>query len=231
MRELGDDILLLAIRSNGSLGAASFLRIAVSGTQLIRLAAERRIEIVDKRITVLDPGSTGDALLDAALADIAAAGGPRARSWVGKDRRGLVKGHLQQLAERGVVRPEDYKALGLFSRTRWHVVDVLRVQQARARLDAVVGAAGPLDSEQYALGTVVRAVTLDKVLFPGREGRPVRLRLERLARAGIRGTGEADGIRRADGDPALERSVDVAIKACLQAAKARAQELASAAGG
>ena len=67
METLGEDLLLLAVRPSGKLGATAKLRFGLSGSKLVRLAAGRRVDIVRGRIVVLDAAPTGDDLLDAAL--------------------------------------------------------------------------------------------------------------------------------------------------------------------
>jgi hypothetical protein len=42
METIGEDLLLLAVRPNGKLGAAAKLRFGLSGSELVRLAAARK---------------------------------------------------------------------------------------------------------------------------------------------------------------------------------------------
>lgn len=69
MQTLGEDLVLLSIDlRSGRLSNASRLRFGLMGSELVRLAASRRVDITDGRIVVLDGGPTGDPELDAALA-------------------------------------------------------------------------------------------------------------------------------------------------------------------
>jgi hypothetical protein len=43
METLGEDLLLLAVRPDGKLGASAKLRFGLSGSELVRLAAARRV--------------------------------------------------------------------------------------------------------------------------------------------------------------------------------------------
>jgi hypothetical protein len=43
METLGEDLLLLAVRPDGKLGASTKLRFGLSGSELVRLAAARRV--------------------------------------------------------------------------------------------------------------------------------------------------------------------------------------------
>ena len=90
-----DDILLLAVRPDGTLALPANLRFGISGAELVRLAAARRVGIERGRIVVLDTAPTGDELLDAALASMGGGRrGPSAKSGVARHRPGLVHFYL-----------------------------------------------------------------------------------------------------------------------------------------
>jgi hypothetical protein len=62
VQTLGEDLVLLSINPrSGRLGNATQLRFGLMGSELVRLAASRRVDITDGRIVVLDGGPTGDA--------------------------------------------------------------------------------------------------------------------------------------------------------------------------
>ncbi|MFC4034301.1 GPP34 family phosphoprotein [Streptomyces polygonati] len=234
METLGEDILLLAIRPNGTIGASAEMRFALSGSELVRLAGERRIEIVKDRIVVLDSAPTGDALLDAALLSIGSSRRPpRPKAWVARERKRLVETYLERLAAAGVVRAERRKALGLFPVTRWAVVDVGRLAGVSARLDGIARSSGPVGSAEAALGGLVHAIGLDALLYPGWDGRAARRRLKEIARrdrtakavrAAADGVGDAAShistaaASAAATDAAVGAATDAAIRASVQAA-------------
>jgi hypothetical protein len=86
MDGLGVDLLLLSARPDGTLAISANLRFGISGSELVRLAAARRVGIEGGRIVVLDTTPTGDQLLDEALASMT--GGkrePTAKAWVAID--------------------------------------------------------------------------------------------------------------------------------------------------
>jgi Golgi phosphoprotein 3 (GPP34) len=67
MQTLGEDLVLLSINPrSGRLANATRLRFGLLGSELVRLAASRRVDITGGRIVVLDSGPTGDRELDAA---------------------------------------------------------------------------------------------------------------------------------------------------------------------
>jgi hypothetical protein len=224
MQSLGEDIVLLAVKPDGHLGAWDKLRFALAGSELVRLAAARRVEVVDKRIVLVESGPVEDPFLAAALADIRRSKRPpRATDWVTRHgRQRLVDEYLAHLTGVGAVRTERRKVLGLFTATRWYVVDIGRQADARARLDEIARGSGPVDSAQAAFGGLVHAVQLDAVLYPGRDGKPARQRLKQVARrdataAAVR-SAAVDASTHAATDAAIHASTDAAIHAATQAA-------------
>jgi Golgi phosphoprotein 3 (GPP34) len=232
MRTLGEDIVLLAIKPDGHLSVWDKLRFALAGSELVRLAAAGRVEIVDKRIVLVDAGPLDDPLLATALADIQrSTRPPRATDWVKRrGRQRLVDEYLARLTDAGVIRAERRKVMGLFATTRWYVLDIGRQADARWRLDAIARSSGPVDSAQAAFGGLVHAVQLDAVLYPGRDGKPARARLKKIARrdatANAVQSAATDASTRAASDAAIRASTDAAMRAATQAATQAATDAA-----
>lgn len=239
MQTLGEDIVLLAVRPDGRLNAWDRLRFALAGSELVRLAAAQKIELVDGRIVVTDPSALDDALLDAALGDIMhAKRSPKATSWVAGRRQHVVDAYLSTLAAAGVIRAEHRKRLGLVSYTRWHVMDTARQNQARARLDQIARGDGPVDSARAAYGGLVHAIRLDHAFYPGREGRPARDRLEQAARRDIvtdtatqAATSAAIRASQAATDAAVQAAVQASIDAAISASVSAAHHAGHDGGG
>src|SRR5215472_12184320 len=187
MSTLGDDLVLLSVwQGGGRLTAPNVTGVGLMGAELVRLAASGRVQITDGRITVLDPAPTGDAEADAALASLAAQRRPpRARTWCSRPRRGICDAYLARLAAGGVLQRQDQTRLGFIRVTRWRVTDTARVTDARARLDAIAQGTGQVDLGQAAFGGLAHAVGLAGRLYPGRDGRDRRKRLELVADGGL----------------------------------------------
>ena len=152
------------------------------GSELVRLAASGRIDIAKGRITVLDPAPTGDPRPDAALADLAAQRSPPfAQAWCSRPRRGIVEAYLARLAAGGVIYAERQTRFGFLRVTRWRIFDQARAADARARLDAIAEGTGPVDLAQAAYGGLAQATGLAARLYPGRDNRALRQRLEQVA--------------------------------------------------
>lgn len=178
---LGEDLLLLSIRPDqGKIATVRQIDYGLMGAELVRLAANGRIDIANDRIVVRDSAATGNAELDAALQSIAQARRPpRPRAWVGRPRRGIQDAYLARLVSAEVIQGEPG---GIFGRTRWRIAVPARVADIRARLDAIANSTGNVDTAEAAFGGLAHAVGLDRELYPGFGGRQQRKRLTEVAK-------------------------------------------------
>ena len=217
MGTLGDDLVLLSVsQGGGRVSAPNVTGVGLMGAELVRLAASGRIDITAGRITVLDPAPTGDAEADAALASLAAQRRPpRASAWCSRPRRGICDAYLARLAAAGVIRAEQQTRLGFIRVIRWQITDTARVADARARLDAIAQGTGPVDLGQAAFGGLAHAIGLAGRLYPGRDGRGRRKRLELVADGGL--TAGPDGPAQ-HAQHAVSHSVHAASHAAVSAA-------------
>jgi hypothetical protein len=237
---LGEDLLLLAIRPNGTVGSAAKIDYGLMGSELIRLAAAGRVDIAGDRIVVRSADPTGDPELDGALGSVAAARKPpRPKAWVGHPRKHIRDAYLSRLVSAGALVPERG---GLFGQRRYRVADGDRAAAARSRLDAIAGSHGPVDVTSAAVGGLAHAVGLGHLLYPGLGARPLRKRLAELAagkstvpgpgRDGVTAATTATGRAAADAavaaatDAAMQAATDAAVQAAVHAATAAATEAA-----
>jgi hypothetical protein len=250
MDALAEDLALLSLKPKT--GHVTNLRFSLMGSELVRLAASRRIDIVGDRIVVLGPSPTGDPELDAALASIAGSRRPpQPKSWVGGPRKRIVENYLARLVAAGTVRAEQRKLLGIVSLTHWEVVDTPRLAAARGRLDAVAHSSGPVDAEQAALGGLAHAAGIGDLVYPGKENKRLRKRLEEVAKsqrtaravknaaAGGAGTDAAvsaaihastDAVVQAATEAAIHAAVNAAVDAAVYAAVDAASHAAAHSG-
>jgi hypothetical protein len=240
MDELGEDLLLLAVRTDGTLPIPEKLRFGLAGSELVRLAAAGRVDIVRGRIVVGDTAPTGDPLLDDALASMTGGlrGGPKASTWVARHRPGLVGRYLSRAEAAGTIRSERRKALGFIPVTRWTVADTARAARARARLETVAASTGPVDPEQAALGGLASAIGVTGYVFPGRAGGPARKRLREVAKRDRVSAGAAQATadaanaanaaaHRAATHAAASAATDAAVRAATDAAVSAAVSAAT----
>jgi Golgi phosphoprotein 3 (GPP34) len=184
---LGDDLVLLALLPDGTVKSER-LRYVIRGSELVRLAAARRVEVRGQHvtrqvITVLDKKPTGDALLDAALADMARREW-YARTWVTWAAMTLPAKYLKRLAAGGIVRKKHRRVRGILWKSHWIVVDDGRMAQARERLDRIVRSRTTADlrPEDLVLGALVHAADLELVHYHGREASRAARRLTKVTR-------------------------------------------------
>jgi hypothetical protein len=218
MQNLGEDIVLLAIKRNGTIAAYDRLRFALAGSELVRLAEARRIDVdQDGYIDILDTSPTGNALTDTALAALEDATRPlEAEKWVARQPPALVNMYLTHLTGAGSIRAEDSKVLGLFRIRRWIVVDTARVTDAKGRLDAIASTTGPVTREQAAFGGLVHAAGLAVWLYPKRTDLAERDRLRAIARQDE--TIEIVDDALASATSAVDTATDATANAAIQAA-------------
>lgn len=227
MDELCDDLLLLGMRPDGTLTLPANLRFGVSGAELVRLAAARRVDIERGRIVVLDTAPTGDGLLDAALASMTGGRrGPSAKAWVARHRPGLVNFYLGRAEAAGTIRGERGTRLGFIPVTRWVVADTARADAARARLAAVVTGAGPVSQEQAALAGLASAAGVAMVAFPGRAGHAARKRLREAAKRDPAASAAMSAAADSATDAAARSATDAATRAAMDAAVRAATDAA-----
>jgi Golgi phosphoprotein 3 (GPP34) len=223
METLSDDLVLLSIRPDGAIGTAAKLHYGLSGAELVRLAALRRVDIERNRIVILDATPTGDVLLDEALKSMA--GGrrpPAAKAWVAQKRGDLVGRYLERLAQAGTIRAGNHKVRSFIPRTGWTVLDAGRLAAARARLDAIAYGSEGVDAEQAALAGLAGAIDLQFLIYPGIfAGRAAR---KRIAAAGKSGGRATRATKRAAYD--LDIPVDAATHAALSTATHAATQAA-----
>ena len=220
------------------------------GSELIRLAALRRVQVDQRQITVLNAIPTGDAELDAALDSLTGRRPPRPKTWVGHPRRGIRDAYLERLVAAGALGSEPRGFLG---RRRWVVSAPERADRARARLDAIAQSAGPVSLAQAAFGGLAHAVGLDRHLYPRFADRPLRWRLAEVGKgqsmpvtAAVDAAGAAarassmaatqaatqaatDAAIQAATDAAIQAATDAAIQAAVQASTAAAISAAASA--
>jgi hypothetical protein len=202
METLAEDLILLSLNpANGRVVNPQRILYGIMGAELVRLAAYGRVDIVVDQVMVRDENSTGDPLLDYALARLAASGPVSAGKFVRQARTDLYNLYVQRLVDEGAIRQQMFKYARILTVPGFAINDPGRVSAARARLDAVALSDEPVTAEQAALGGLAVAIALDQHLYPGWGGRKARKRLDRVARGEVAAAAVADaaqaGVRRA----------------------------------
>jgi hypothetical protein len=177
MTTIAEEVLLLAhSEAEGrQLVGSTELDAALGGSLLAELAINGRIDLTDRKVTVLDPTPLGEGELDATLARIAAE--PRERKpdwWVYKLHSAkLRKRLLSGLADRGVLSEEQRRILGIFPSTRYPERDPSVERNVRERVERVLSGADP-DQRVAVLIAVLHAAKIDRKAFPGASRKRVK---------------------------------------------------------
>lgn len=167
---IAEEVLLLAYSEDEGrlLVGSSELDAALGGSLLAELAVNGRIDLADKRVTVLDPTPLGDEELDGVLARMAA--DPRKRKpewWISRfQTTKLRKRLLTRLTGRGVLGEEQRKVLGVFPSTRYPERDPSVERDIRERVQSVLSGADP-DQRVAVLIALLHAAGIDRKAFPG----------------------------------------------------------------
>ncbi|WP_050348396.1 GOLPH3/VPS74 family protein [Arsenicicoccus sp. oral taxon 190] len=192
-------LFLLVLKDDGkpeSMGQQTGYGLA--GALLTDLVAAGRLAVSDdgKKLHVLSPAPTGDALLDEGLRRFAERDGKRLTSVIPAVARKLERAVGDYLAERGVVRVEEGGMLGLKPQ-RYPIVDPSRESELRRGLVEVLRGASPT-AEQHSLIGLIHGLQLGtKVFHPdevGLDKGDLKRRLKAVAESAGPGS---DGVARA----------------------------------
>lgn len=197
MQNLADDVMQLLLDDNDGLPDVSqgYADLGVAGAVLLELVDAGRIASPDGaempagsaagtgKVTVLDASPTGSAVLDRALAkltdrSVRSITFPRAAVLIGKDVRRAV---LDQLVQRGLVRRDERKLLGIVRLTTWPAADTAHEAALRQQIDAAVRGGQTPDERTGVLIGLLHAVDAVHKVLPGPKAQ-LRSRAAEIAR-------------------------------------------------
>lgn len=197
---LSEEIMLLSLDDDsGAAKEQTGVGWAAGGGVLVELTLAGRVEIGDDRVTVVDSAPTGLPYLDEQLTRIAEHGRP----WKVKDclraaAKDAAGGATQALVDRGLLREEKKRILGLFPTRRYPEVDGADEAEVRARLTRVVLQGAEPDERTASLVALLHGARLRSLVFPQREGR-------KEIEARMAGIAEGQWVQ-----PAVRRAIDQA---------------------
>jgi hypothetical protein len=191
---LAEDLLLLVTDdASGRLSApAEQVDAGLGGANLVELTLRNKVDLTGDqdrgkqgRIIVRDPSPAGDAVLDAALQILIARQGRKPSKVIKPLSKNLRRTLYQRLADRGVVRAERGKILGVFPIRRWPAEDASEETEVRRLMtQALVQQEAP-DTRTAALIALVHAVgRVDKIVDARQHGvskRELRARAKEIA--------------------------------------------------
>ncbi|MEU6664309.1 GPP34 family phosphoprotein [Streptomyces sp. NPDC046821] len=180
---LGEQLLLLSLDDeSGTASQPAKVALAISAASLVEFALAGRIDMTDDKVTVVDPTPLGEPALDAALTEIAAREKPRkTKEWIQQLKYDAVAGANAGLLEKGLVRKEKKKVLGLFPVTRYPEADGSVEAAVRQRLDAVVLRGATPDERTASLVALLHGAKLLRLAFPDADARQVEATMESIS--------------------------------------------------
>ena len=203
---LAEDLLLLVTDdASGRLSApAEQVDAGLGGANLVELTLRNKVDLSGEqdpgkpgRIIVRDPSPAGDAVLDPALEILVARQGRRPSAVIGPLSKNLRRTLYQRLADRGVVRAEKSRILGVFPVRRWPAQDASDEAEVRRLMtQALVQDEAP-DTRTAALIALAHAVRcVDKIVDRRQHGlsrRELRARAAEIAK----GNWASEAVRKA----------------------------------
>lgn len=177
---IAEDLLLLLTRDDtGKLVASSTeVDVALGGAMLVELTLTERVDLAAEgedvragRLVVRDAGPTSDALLDDALRIVVDKQGKKPQAVVTPLGKGLRKRLYERLADRGILRSESGKVLGVFPTQQWPAQDAAHEDAVRVRLVHTLRVGAPDDDRVAALVSLLNALrAVPKVVDPDEIG-------------------------------------------------------------
>lgn len=171
-----DLLLLLTDDDSGKLtGTASEVDVALGGAMLIELTLMGRVDVAGPsdsvrkgRLVVRDPSPTDDLLLDELLTKLDKKQGKRPRDVVAPLGKKLRRRLYERLVDRGLLRVESGKILGLFPTRRWPAEDTAHEYALRAEIATALQNGMTGNAKLASVIALLRALkVVHKVIDPG----------------------------------------------------------------
>ena len=188
-----DLLLLLTDDASGRLSApVAPVDAGLGGANLVELTLRNKVGLSGERdqgkpgrLLVRDPSPAGDAVLDAALQIVLAHQGEKPSAVIRPLSKNLRPTLYRRLADRGVVRAEQGRILGVFPARRWPAQKASHEAEVRRLVvQALTRQAAP-DTRTAVLIALVHAIGCeDKIIDPAQYGlskREFRARAQEIA--------------------------------------------------
>lgn len=166
------------------------IEFAVAGAVLADLALLDRIDSDLESVMVVEDSPTGDRVHDAVLRDLAAAKGRQdVKHWIMRFARVESIRHLalDQLADKGILRPKKWTLPFAVGRRRYEVVDPAVPRSSKARIREVLTTDAIPDPRDILLVCLVHACSLLRTVMDRRDLRAAGERIEKVARMDLIG--------------------------------------------
>ena len=163
---LAEDLLLLATDDATGKTTVSSTQLdpALAGAALMELVIAGRVTLEGEgrtaRVVVVDGTALGDPVLDVALQSLLDKGPAKPGQAIGTLAKGLRDRLNENLVERGILRRESGKILGLFPTKRWPAQDVGHEASLRGTVHSVLVTGAEPDGRTAAVISVLAAADM-----------------------------------------------------------------------
>lgn len=164
---IAEDILLLLLDDDTGKPQLDSTRLdlALAGAVVLELATANRVRVTGDdeevragRLIVEGEGPVGDPVLDDALRGLADHKPRKTRDALSPLSKGLREKLLDRLTERGILRREDGRVLGVFATKRWPAADVAHETEQRRSLHDVLVTGRTPSPREMAVISLLHAV-------------------------------------------------------------------------
>ena len=200
---LHEEIMLLALRDKeGTVFSGTMYNFAIGGAVLAELLMEKQIDIeaVKKRkfVRVLSPAPIGDPFMDECLSRIAGAKRrAQLQDWVSKFAQAKHLKHrvAEQLARRRILRIDEDKVLGIFTRKIYPEVDPKPEWEVIERLRrAIFSEGGVIEPRTVVLLSLAASADLLKLVFDKKQLKSRKARIEQIVSGELTGKATKEAI-------------------------------------
>ena len=201
---LHEEIMLLALHDRkGTVFSGATYNFAIGGAVLAELLMQKRIDVEQVRAKqfarVLSPIPIGDSFMDDCLARIVGARRrAQLRDWVLTFARTkhLKQRVAEQLARRGILRVDEDKVLGIFTRTIYPEVDAKPERELIERLrEAVFSESRAIHPRTVVLLSLAASADLLKHVFDKRALKSRKARIEQVVNGELSGRATKEAIQ------------------------------------
>jgi hypothetical protein len=187
---LAEDLLLLLLDDSSGRPVTDGTKLdhALAGAVLLELTLRGKVDVAAPgedvrkgRLVVRDESPTGEPILDHGLSIVDDREGSKPANVLGKLAKGLRERLLAGLADRGVIRQEKGRVLGIFPTTRWPAEDSTHENSLRATLSGVLVQGLTPDPRTGALVSLLAAIDVVPKVVDAPDRKAVRRRAKEIS--------------------------------------------------
>ncbi|MGH8875983.1 MAG: GOLPH3/VPS74 family protein [Stackebrandtia sp.] len=166
MMILAEELQLLAMDDRGVKTSLSDLNTGSVGAALLDLALAERVDLVDKKVVVTNPSPTAHPVLDEVSRQIATDKPRTPQGWTTMLYWKLSRQVVDTMVDRGLVRREKKKFLGMFPSTRHPSTSPSARTEIQQRLASAAANGQAPDARTAALAALVHSLGMEKQALP-----------------------------------------------------------------